>query len=100
MEIDGIHHVSLPVTDLDRPQTEYLAVEPQRTIEILGLRAIERPPFDFPGAWFQVGRAAAVRLSGSVVPGRRESASSPRGRAAHVSRVEGRRLSRHPFRRS
>jgi glyoxylase I family protein len=46
-EVGTIHHVSLPVTDLERSRRFYT--------EILGLREIERPPFDFPGAWFGVG---------------------------------------------
>jgi glyoxylase I family protein len=47
MEIERIHHVSLPVGDLDRSRRFYR--------EVLGLREIERPPFDFPGAWFEFG---------------------------------------------
>lgn len=47
LEIESIHHVSLPVTDVDRSKEFYR--------EILGLPEIERPPFDFPGAWFGVG---------------------------------------------
>jgi glyoxylase I family protein len=46
-EVGTIHHVSLPVTDLERSRRFYS--------EILGLREIERPPFDFPGAWFGIG---------------------------------------------
>jgi glyoxylase I family protein len=46
-EVGTIHHVSLPVTDLERSRRFYS--------EILGLREIERPPFDFPGAWLGVG---------------------------------------------
>jgi glyoxylase I family protein len=45
--VGTIHHVSLPVTDLERSRRFYR--------EILSLREIERPYFDFPGAWFAVG---------------------------------------------
>ena len=45
--VESIHHVSIPVTDLERAKQFYQ--------EILGLVEIERPPFDFPGAWFQLG---------------------------------------------
>jgi catechol 2,3-dioxygenase-like lactoylglutathione lyase family enzyme len=54
MQIDAIHHVSLPVTDLDRSIGFYR--------EILGLRQIERPPFGFPGAWFAVGESQQLHL--------------------------------------
>jgi catechol 2,3-dioxygenase-like lactoylglutathione lyase family enzyme len=47
MEINTIHHISLPVTDVERAKRFYR--------ETLGLRELERPPFDFPGAWFQLG---------------------------------------------
>jgi glyoxylase I family protein len=45
--IESIHHVSLPVADLARSKQFYQ--------EILGLTEIKRPPFDFPGAWYQLG---------------------------------------------
>lgn len=45
--IEGIHHISLPVTDLERAKQFYQ--------EVLGLTEINRPPFDFPGAWYQLG---------------------------------------------
>jgi glyoxylase I family protein len=43
----AIHHVSVPVSDLERSRRFYR--------EIVGLREIRRPAFPFPGAWFALG---------------------------------------------
>jgi len=47
IQIDTLHHVAISVTDLPRAKRFYG--------EVLGLPEIPRPPFDFPGAWFQLG---------------------------------------------
>ena len=47
IEIAALHHVSLPVTNLERSQAFYG--------DVLGLSEIARPAFDFPGAWYRVG---------------------------------------------
>lgn len=47
MKIEAIHHVSLLVADTDRALGFYR--------DLLGLEVIERPPLDFPGAWFAIG---------------------------------------------
>ena len=47
LTIETIHHVSLPVADLERAKQFYH--------EVLELTEINRPPFDFPGAWYQLG---------------------------------------------
>lgn len=47
LKIETLHHVSLPVSDLKRAEQFYES--------ILGLEKIERPPFDFEGAWYQLG---------------------------------------------
>jgi catechol 2,3-dioxygenase-like lactoylglutathione lyase family enzyme len=47
MDVEWLHHVTLPVTDLERSKQFYR--------EILRLQEIERPPFNRPGAWFGVG---------------------------------------------
>ncbi|WP_219835084.1 VOC family protein [Paenibacillus sp. R14(2021)] len=44
---EGIHHVSLIVTDLGRAKRFYE--------EVIGLQPIVRPAFDFPGAWYAIG---------------------------------------------
>ena len=45
--IETIHHVSVPITDLERAKAFYR--------DVLELKEIPRPPFDFPGAWYQLG---------------------------------------------
>lgn len=47
LDIETIHHVSVPVADLARAKQFYGGV--------LGLREIARPPFDFAGAWYHAG---------------------------------------------
>jgi glyoxylase I family protein len=47
VEIEAIHHVALPVSDLERAAKFYR--------EVLGLTEIARPDFPFAGKWFQVG---------------------------------------------
>ena len=47
MDVRLLHHVSLPVGDLERSRRFYR--------EVLGLAEIARPPFPFPSAWFRLG---------------------------------------------
>jgi catechol 2,3-dioxygenase-like lactoylglutathione lyase family enzyme len=54
MEVALLHHVTLTVTNLDRSKQFYR--------DILGLQEIARPPFPFPGAWFQIGDTQHLHL--------------------------------------
>ena len=47
MEIRELHHVSVPVSELERSKQFYR--------EVLGLAELPRPPFPFPGAGFRLG---------------------------------------------
>jgi catechol 2,3-dioxygenase-like lactoylglutathione lyase family enzyme len=47
MDAESLHHVTLPVTDLERSKAFYR--------DIMRLEEIERPPFNHPGAWFGIG---------------------------------------------
>jgi catechol 2,3-dioxygenase-like lactoylglutathione lyase family enzyme len=54
MEIQLLHHVSLPVSDLDRSHRFYT--------EILGLEEIARPDFPFGGKWYRLGTTQELHL--------------------------------------
>lgn len=54
MEIESLHHVALPVSDLDRAARFYR--------EVLGLEEIARPPFSFAGKWYRVGSHQQLHL--------------------------------------
>ncbi|MCS6967647.1 MAG: VOC family protein [Cytophagales bacterium] len=54
MEIIGIDHISLHVADLIRSKFFYQ--------EIIGLKEITRPAFDFPGAWFSLNNSQTLHL--------------------------------------
>lgn len=52
--IADIHHVSINVTDIDRSDAFYTGV--------LGLHALPRPDFPFPGRWLDAGAGRQVHL--------------------------------------
>ncbi|MFD1019940.1 VOC family protein [Thalassobacillus hwangdonensis] len=54
MNIEAIHHVSLKTNDLDASRRFYT--------QVLGLKEMERPAFDFSGAWLQVGESQQIHL--------------------------------------
>jgi catechol 2,3-dioxygenase-like lactoylglutathione lyase family enzyme len=54
MEIDSLHHVALPCTDLERSRRFYQ--------EVLGLTEIPRPALPVTGAWFRVGGSQELHL--------------------------------------
>jgi glyoxylase I family protein len=54
MNIDGIHHVTLLVQDLDRAAWFYG--------QVLGLEEKGRPSFDFPGLFYWAGQGQEIHL--------------------------------------
>ena len=58
--IETLHHVSLPVRDLQRSITFYEGV--------LGLTPMARPPFDFEGRWYAVGDRSLHLIAASDDP--------------------------------
>ncbi len=47
MKLQGVHHVSLNVSDVEEARRFY--------VDVLGLEEIPRPAFPFPGAWLRSG---------------------------------------------
>jgi glyoxylase I family protein len=47
MKLNGVHHVSVEVADVEKAADFYSGV--------LGLERIERPDLGFPGVWFRSG---------------------------------------------
>ncbi len=47
LAVKTIDHVTLVVADLERSARFY--------VDLLGMRRVERPGFNFPGLWFQAG---------------------------------------------
>ncbi|MEL6107171.1 MAG: VOC family protein [Planctomycetota bacterium] len=56
MKVKQLNHVALHVADVDRSIAFYA--------EVLCLPALERPAFDFPGAWFRLGVDQELHLIG------------------------------------
>ncbi|HVW22730.1 MAG TPA: VOC family protein [Opitutaceae bacterium] len=61
MKIDELNHVALHVSDVPRSSRFYG--------DSLGLPALPRPAFDFPGAWFRIGAVQELHLIGERLNG-------------------------------
>ncbi len=68
MKVTQLNHIAIHVLDLQRSRAFYQ--------EILGLEAISRPAFNFPGAWYRLGRDQELHL----IERGGESASPPNER--------------------
>lgn len=77
----SLHHVSLPVTNVERSRTFYR--------DVLGLREIPRPQFDFPGAWFTLGNTGQqlhlIGTGSGAAPGTYRSQTSVDSRDIHFA---------------
>ena len=59
MNVVGVHHVSIGVNDVDASIEFY---------GLLGLTAVPRPDFGFPGAWLQAGEQQVLLLQTNITP--------------------------------
>jgi catechol 2,3-dioxygenase-like lactoylglutathione lyase family enzyme len=74
-----LHHVSLPVSNLERSKAFYG--------EVLRLKEVARPDFDFDGAWYQIGEGQLHLIVDETMP--REAEQKINSRALHFAlRVE------------
>jgi catechol 2,3-dioxygenase-like lactoylglutathione lyase family enzyme len=72
MQLSGIHHVSILVTDIERSVAWYS--------EVLGLKEVKRPSnFVTPVRWFELGEQQL-----HLIPAEEPDAVSPRHFALHV----------------
>jgi len=56
MNLEQLDHVAIHVKDVEESVRFYE--------QVLGLEAMARPAFDFPGAWFRLGSAQELHLIG------------------------------------
>ncbi len=61
LNIQGVHHITLVVSDLDQSRSFYE--------KFLGLKPIARPDYDFEGAWYACGDLEVHLLVAEEHPG-------------------------------
>ena len=60
MRLEGIHHVSINVKDLDAALDFY--------VDLLGMELLDRPNMGFPGAWMRAGEQEVHLLGVKSAP--------------------------------
>ncbi len=72
MPLKDIHHVAIKTQDLAATNTFYA--------DVLGMTYADRPEFDFPGSWFNIGGTMVHIMAGSA--GLDTDGKAPRGGAS------------------
>lgn len=72
--LERLHHVSFAVADLAKSKAFFGGV--------IGLPEIQRPAFDFPGAWYAIGDRQLHLIE---QPGAGRDSSSRRSRSDHMA---------------
>ncbi len=72
MPLKDIHHVAIKTQDLDATNTFYA--------DVLGMSYADRPEFDFPGSWFNIGGTMVHIMAGFA--GLDTDGKAPRGGAS------------------
>ena len=70
MDVQLLHHISLPVADVERSRRFYR--------EIMRLAEIARPDFPFPGAWFRLGDRELHLIGGEEARPQGARSTNPR----------------------
>ena len=77
MPLTDLHHVALRTRDLTASEQFY--------IEVLGMEKVDRPDFDFPGAWLQMGETMFHLMAGYAALGPDGKISRGSGAVDHLA---------------
>lgn len=77
IEVTGLSHGSFPVRDIEASKRFYG--------EVLGLKEVPRPAFDFPGAWYAVGDRQLHLIQNSRLPDRVDDGRKPYPMNTHLA---------------
>ena len=70
MDVQLLHHISLPVADVERSRRFYR--------EVMRLAEIPRPDFPFPGVWFRLGDRELHLIGGEEARPQGARSTNPR----------------------
>ena len=77
MPLTDLHHVALRTKDLTASEHFYT--------EVLGMEKVDRPDFDFPGAWLQMGETMFHLMAGYAALGPDGEISRGSGAVDHLA---------------
>ena len=77
MPLTDLHHVALRTGDLEASEQFYT--------EVLGMEKVDRPDFDFPGAWLQMGETMFHLMAGYAALGPDGKISRGSGAVDHLA---------------